>query len=88
MYEEYVEQTGPTNPKVGKFISLNHDVWNTTADFRPESYSKTIPLAQRPIEYLQGRGWNLVNLPECLGSAPFYRDPNPNDNSCGEEDCI
>ncbi|KAK9685373.1 hypothetical protein K7432_015517 [Basidiobolus ranarum] len=88
MFQEYVSQTGSTDPKVGKFISLDHDVWNTTADFRPGSYPATIPLAQRAIEYLQGRGWKLVNLAGCLNSAPFYRDPNPSDNSCGEETCI
>ncbi|KAK9761750.1 hypothetical protein K7432_013121 [Basidiobolus ranarum] len=88
MYQEYIDQTGSTNPSVGKFISLNHDVWNTTADFRPENYPKTIPLAQRAIEYLLGRGWNLVNLAECLESAPLYREPNPSDNSCGDEACV
>ncbi|KAK9765226.1 hypothetical protein K7432_006604 [Basidiobolus ranarum] len=87
MFQEYVSQTGTTNPATGKFIALNHDVWNTTADFRPVNYPKTIPLAQRVIEYLKGRGWRLVNLAQCLGSAPFYRDPNPSDQVCGPSSC-
>ncbi|ORX91323.1 glycoside hydrolase/deacetylase [Basidiobolus meristosporus CBS 931.73] len=88
MYQEYIGQTGSTDPKVGRFISLNHDVWNTTADFRPENYPKTIPLAQRAIQYLKGRGWKLVNLADCLQTGPLYRDANPSDSSCGDEDCV
>ncbi|ORX91236.1 glycoside hydrolase/deacetylase, partial [Basidiobolus meristosporus CBS 931.73] len=80
MYANYLNQTGAADPQVGKFISLDHDVWNTTADFRPVNYPKTIPLAQRIIEYLQGLKWNLVPLSQCLGSSsPFYRDPTPSD---------
>ncbi|ORY01603.1 glycoside hydrolase/deacetylase [Basidiobolus meristosporus CBS 931.73] len=88
MYQEYVDQTGSTSPQVGKFISLNHDVWNTTADFRPESYPRTIPLAKRSIDYLLGRGWRVVNLAECLQSPPFYREPNPSDSKCGTKACV
>ncbi|ORY01604.1 glycoside hydrolase/deacetylase, partial [Basidiobolus meristosporus CBS 931.73] len=88
MYQEYVDQTGSTSPQVGKFISLNHDVWNTTADFRPESYPRTIPLAKRSIDYLLGRGWRVVNLAECLQSQPFYREPNPSDSKCGTKACV
>ncbi|KAK9717744.1 hypothetical protein K7432_005964 [Basidiobolus ranarum] len=88
MYNEYREQTGSTDPTVGKFIALNHDVWNTTADFRPGNYPKTIPLAQRAIEYLKSCNWKLVSLPECLGSSmPFYRDPTPSDQRCGSSGC-
>ncbi|KAK9717737.1 hypothetical protein K7432_005957 [Basidiobolus ranarum] len=88
MFQGYVNQTGSTDPTIGKFISLDHDVWNTTADFRPINYPKTIPLAQRVIEYLKGRNWKLVSLPECLGSTKaFYRDPNPSDRVCGSSGC-
>ncbi|KAK9760679.1 hypothetical protein K7432_015050 [Basidiobolus ranarum] len=88
MYQEYVDQTGATDPHVGRYIALNHDVWNTTADFRTENYPKTIPLARRSIEYLLGRGWRLVNLAECLKKPPMYREANPSDNKCGTKACV
>ncbi|KAK9728922.1 hypothetical protein K7432_000675 [Basidiobolus ranarum] len=88
MYLEYVNQSGSASTLEGKFISLNHDVWNTTADFRSPSYPKTLPLAQRAIEYLKCRGWKLVSLPACLGEQPYYRNPNPSDEVCGGPDCL
>ncbi|ORX89885.1 glycoside hydrolase/deacetylase [Basidiobolus meristosporus CBS 931.73] len=83
-YLEYTYQTGNTSPLEGQFIALNHDVWNSTADFRFPNYPKTLPLAQRAIEYLKCRGWRLVSLPTCLGQQPYYRSPNPSDESCGD----
>ncbi|ORX90608.1 glycoside hydrolase/deacetylase [Basidiobolus meristosporus CBS 931.73] len=88
MYMEFVNQSGNTSPLEGKFISLDHDVWNTTADFRSPNYPRTLPLAQRAIEYLKCRGWKLVNLPTCLGEQPYYRAPNPSDEVCGDTGCF
>ncbi|ORX91324.1 glycoside hydrolase/deacetylase [Basidiobolus meristosporus CBS 931.73] len=87
MFQAFVDQAGNADPTLGKFISLNHDVWNTTADFRPESYPKVIPLAQRLVEYLESRGWRLTNLASCLGQPPLYRDPTPSDQRCGSNPC-
>lgn len=75
-----------------KFISLDHDTWNTTADFRTAAAGGTLvpknikPLAQRIYEYLKGAGYSMVRLDQCLGRpvGSMYRTPNANDDVCGD----
>jgi peptidoglycan/xylan/chitin deacetylase (PgdA/CDA1 family) len=73
------------------FVTLNHDVWNTTADFRPAPNgtlvpNKIKPFTQRTIEYLQSQKWKLVLLDECLGrpTGSLYRSVTPSDTICGD----
>lgn len=71
-------------------ISLNHDTWATTADFRTNGLViplQTTPLAQQAIEYLKSRNFNLVRIDQCLGFPidSMYRAPNPNDDNCGDK---
>lgn len=73
-------------------ISLNHDTWATTADFRSNGLViplKTTPLAQKAIEYLKSRNFNLVRIDQCLGFPvdSMYRSSNRNDDNCGDKVC-
>lgn len=84
MTYEIINQTATK----GGFISQNHDVAPTTADFRERGFfvtNKVKPLAQEAIEHLQSKGLKLVRLDECLGLPhdSMYRSPNPNDLVCG-----
>ena len=51
-------------------ISLMHDIWSTTADFRPNGLiipKQTVPLTQKAVEYLKTKGYQMVRIDECLG---------------------
>lgn len=79
-----------SGPGSSSFISLNHDVAPTTADFRKNGalVPKHIkPLAQRSIEYLKTKKWQFVTIDQCLGRpiGSMLRQPNPSDNVCGDE---
>lgn len=91
---ELQRQIANTQPADSTFLTLNHDVWNTTADFRtPDqggNYPNIVPYAQRAIELLKPAGWNFVTLDECMGkpAGSFYRPSNPNDYVCSDPDTL
>lgn len=90
MVNEYRTQIGTTQPTASTFMTLNHDVWNTTADFRTTAqgghYPDVVPLAQKVVELLKPAGWNFVTLDECLGkpAGSFYRPYTPTDTVCSD----
>ncbi|KAJ4402048.1 hypothetical protein N0V91_007553 [Didymella pomorum] len=94
MVNEFNVQIGSTTPAASTFMTLNHDVWNTTADFRTSAqggpYPNVIPLAQKVIELLKPKGFNFVTLDECLGKAAgsFYRPETPTDRVCSDATTI
>lgn len=80
-----------TKNKLAKtgFVTLNHDVWNTTADFRNPGGSMlpTVkPFTQQFVEYMKSQKWRFVRLDECLGKPinSMYRKANPSDLYCGD----
>ncbi|KAH7081987.1 hypothetical protein BKA63DRAFT_223896 [Paraphoma chrysanthemicola] len=90
MLREYVDQIGSVQPGASTFNTLNHDVHNTTADFRTTAqggnYPNVVPLAQKVVELLKPKGWNFVTMDECMGRAPgsFYRPATPSDSICSD----
>jgi peptidoglycan/xylan/chitin deacetylase (PgdA/CDA1 family) len=90
MANEYTAQIGITKPTDSMFMTLNHDVWNTTADFRTTAqggnYPNNVPLAQKVVELLKPAGWKFVTLDECLGmpAGSFYRPYTPTDLVCSD----
>ncbi|KAI9105761.1 hypothetical protein DFS34DRAFT_27815 [Phlyctochytrium arcticum] len=91
--KEYVDQTAGVTAAKSKFITLNHDVHNTTADFRPNGQLLTQtppvkPLAQQAVEYIKTKGYRFVTIDECLGFpvGSMYRAPTMTDENCGYGD--
>lgn len=90
MVNEFKTQIGTTPSTQSTFMTLNHDVWNTTADFRipaqGRNYPNVVPLAQKVVELLKPNGWNSVTLDECLSKAAgsFYRPYTPTDTVCAD----
>ncbi|KND00854.1 uncharacterized protein SPPG_03958 [Spizellomyces punctatus DAOM BR117] len=92
MQKEFQTQTAGSTAATSRFITLNHDVWNTTADFRPKGQGQLAsqvppvkPLAQQAIEYFLSKNYKFARVDECLGFAKnsMYRQPTPNDEVCG-----
>jgi peptidoglycan/xylan/chitin deacetylase (PgdA/CDA1 family) len=90
MVNEFKTQVGSTTPAASTFMTLNHDVWNTTADFRTTAqggtYPNVVPLAQKVVELLKPAGFKFVTLDECLGkpAGSFYRPATPSDSICSD----
>jgi peptidoglycan/xylan/chitin deacetylase (PgdA/CDA1 family) len=90
MVNEFKTQVGSTTPAASTFMTLNHDVWNTTADFRTTAqggtYPNVVPLAQKVVELLKPAGFKFVTLDECLGkpAGSFYRPITPSDSICSD----
>ncbi|KAH7392398.1 hypothetical protein DE146DRAFT_139450 [Phaeosphaeria sp. MPI-PUGE-AT-0046c] len=90
MVNEFTTQIGNTAPGASTFMTLNHDVWNTTADFRTPAqganYPNVVPLAQKVVELLKPKGFKFVTLDECLGkpAGSFYRPATPDDSVCSD----
>lgn len=90
MLNEFVQQIGSTTAGASTFMTLNHDVWNTTADFRTSAqggpYPGVVPLAQKVVELLKPKNFKFVTLDECLGkpAGSFYRAETPNDAVCSD----
>jgi len=87
MMDSIKEDTKNQISKTG-FVTLNHDVWNTTADFRnPGALLPGVkPFTQQFVEYMKTQKWKFVRLDECLGRpvGSMYRAATPSDLYCGD----
>lgn len=74
------------------WITLNHDIWKSTADFRKDGdiLSKgLVPFTKKTVDFFRSKNIKIVSLETCLGRLPgsLYRAVDGNDQFCGTTRC-